>query len=255
MTRIITVISGKGGVGKTTAVTNLGAALVKKGHNVIIIDANVTTPNLSLHLGIPFYPRTLHDVLKNNVNPEDALYVHSSGLKILPASLSADAIKEEIALEKLEKVLINLLGKADIIIVDAAAGLGREAKAAIDIADEILVVTNPELPAVTDSLKTIELSRHFGTKVFGVVVNRRKNEKYELIDSDIEAMLNSPIVATIPEDNNVPRSIAAKKPVVTFRPSSKASVEFKNLAARLMGERISETKAKGWFERLFFWLS
>lgn len=82
MTRIISVLSGKGGVGKTTLVSNLGASLVKRGKNVIIIDGNVTAPNLSLHLGIPFYPITLHDVLKNKVPIESAIFHHESGLKL-----------------------------------------------------------------------------------------------------------------------------------------------------------------------------
>jgi len=156
MTRVICVISGKGGVGKTTTVTNLGLALMRQKQNVIIVDANVTTPNLSLHLGIPFYPVTLHDVLKG-ANPRDAIYEHESGLKIIPASLKTDDLAES-RVEHLHRVMLNLLGMADIIIIDAAAGLGKEALSAINVADEIIVVTNPEMPAVTDALKTIKVA-------------------------------------------------------------------------------------------------
>ena len=125
MTRIIGVISGKGGVGKTTTVSNLGTALVSMGKKVIILDANVTTPNLSLHLGIPFYPITLHDVIKKRAPIEKAIYEHSSGLKVIPASLAVSEIKD-LELDKFESLLWSLLGKADIIILDTAAGLGRE---------------------------------------------------------------------------------------------------------------------------------
>lgn len=246
------MISGKGGVGKTTTVANLGTALVNLGKNVIIIDGNVTTPNLSLHLGIPFYKVTLHDVLKGKVRPEMAIYEHS-GLKIIPASLSAEAVKD-VNVKKLESTLWNLLGKADIIIIDAAAGLGKEALSAIEIADELIIITNPELPAVTDALKTIKLAQDFGTKVLGVIVNRVKGHKYELNNDDIESMLEVPVIATVPEDINVPKSIANKKPVVNYKPRSKASQKFKKLAANIIGEKI-EIKKESLIKRLFPWLT
>lgn len=254
MARIISVLSGKGGVGKTTLVSNLGTALIKRGKNVTIIDANVTTPNLSLHLGIPFYPVTLHDVLKNDVPIESAVYNHHTGLRIIPASLSAEAVKN-INVDKLEKALSSLLDKTDIIIVDAAAGLGREALAAIGVADELIVITNPELPAVTDALKTIKIAQDSGTRVLGVVVNRVKGLKHELSMSEIKSMLEVPIISIVPEDLAVPRSIAKKTPVVHHKPRSKSSIQFRRLALRILGEPWTKVKKKSWLERLFFWLT
>ena len=255
MAKIISVISGKGGVGKTTTVSNLGAALVKRGKSVIVIDANVTTPNLSLHLGIPFYPITLHDVLKRKIPVEAALYEHPTGIKVLPASLSADAIKD-VNIEKLEGVLLNLLGRADIIIVDSAAGLGREALTAMKLADELLIVTNPDLPSVTDALKTIKIAEDNGTKILGVVLNRFKGKKHEMSISEIRSMLSYPILSIVPEDSAVPKSIKNRKPVVHHKPNSKASIAFKKLAAKISGEPFIEKieKERGWFERLVFWL-
>jgi len=253
MARVISVLSGKGGVGKTVTVSNLGAALVRHGKNVVILDANITTPNLSLHLGIPFYPITLHDVLKKRIPIESAIYHHSSGVKVIPASLSFDAMKG-VDIEKLEGVLWNLLGKADIVIVDAAAGLGKEALAAINIADELIVVTNPEIPAVTDALRTVKIAQDSGTKVLGAVINRVRGLKHELSASEVKSMLGVPIIAIVPEDIAVPRSIAKKIPVVNHRPNSRAAREFKKLAARIIGEPWVELKRRSFFERLFFWL-
>ena len=255
MAKIISVISGKGGVGKTTTVSNLGAALVKRGKNVIVIDGNITTPNLSLHLGIPFYPITLHDVLKRKTPIEAAIYEHSSGMKIIPASLSADAVKD-IKIEKLEGALLNLLGRADVILIDSAAGLGREALTAMKIADEIIVVTNPDLPSVTDALRTIKLAEESGTKVSGVVINRVKGKKHELSISEIKSMLNVPVLTIVPEDSSVPKSIKKRKPVIHHKPNSRASTAFKKLAAKILGEPFKEKKKKkkSWFERLTFWL-
>ncbi|MDD5416532.1 MAG: cell division ATPase MinD [Candidatus Aenigmarchaeota archaeon] len=252
MTRVLTVISGKGGVGKTTTVTNLGLALMKQGKSVIILDANVTTPNLSLHLGIPFYPVTLHDVLKGKADASEAIYEHSSGLRIIPASLKTDDLAET-SIEKLNKVLMNLLGRADIIIVDAAAGLGKEALAAVNVADELVIVTNPELPAVTDALKTVKVAEQFGTKVLGVVVNRMRGLKHELPLDDIQSMLEIPIISVIPEDIAVPRSISEKIPVVHHRPTSKSAREFRKLAATISGTEFVE-KQGSLIERLFGWM-
>jgi len=252
MTRVLTVISGKGGVGKTTTVTNLGLALMNQGMSVVILDANVTTPNLSLHLGIPFYPVTLHDVLKGNANANEAIYTHSSGLRIIPASLKTDDLAEN-NIEKLNKVLLNLLGKADIIIIDAAAGLGKEALAAVNVADEIIVVTNPELPAVTDALKTVKVAEQFGTKVLGVVLNRYRGLKHELDIQEIEDMLDTRILTIIPEDLAVPRSIAEKVPVVKHRPTSKSARAFNRLAANIAGTEFVE-KQGSFIDRLFGWM-
>jgi septum site-determining protein MinD len=254
MTRIISVLSGKGGVGKTTLVSNLGAALVKKGKNIIILDGNVTTPNLSLHLGIPFYPVTLHDVLNKKAPIEAAIYHHESGLRIIPASLSYEAVKD-VDMERFQAVLMKLLGKADIVIVDAAAGLGKEALAAINVADELIVVTNPDLPAVTDALKTIKIAEEKGTKILGVVVNRVRGLRHELSLNEIKSILEVPIIAAVPEDLAVPRSIAKRIPVVHHKPNSKASLEFHRLAARIIGEPWMAVKQKSWIERLFFWLT
>ena len=254
MTRIISVLSGKGGVGKTTLVSNLGAALVKRGKNVIILDGNVTTPNLSLHLGIPFYPVTLHDVLKSKIPIESAIYHHESGLKIIPASLSYEAVKD-VDMERFQAVILKLLGKADIVIVDSAAGLGKEALSAINVADDLIVVTNPDLPSVTDALRTIKIAEERGTKVTGVVVNRIKGLRHEMPLNEIKSMLEVPIIAAIPEDLAVPRSIAKRIPVVYHKPNSRASLEFHRLAAKIAGEPWAAVKKKSWLDRLFFWLT
>lgn len=251
--RIISVISGKGGAGKTTAAANIGAALAQRGKNIMLIDANLTTPNLSLHLGIPLYPVTLHDVLRGKAYITEAIYLHPSGMRIVPASLSVGALKNVNA-NKLQDVLRSLIGKAEIVLIDAAAGLGREALAALDASNEALIVTNPELTAVTDALKTIKIAEKTRTKVLGVILNRVKGHKHELTAAEVQSILDYPVIAVVPEDSAVAEAIAMKTPVVHHSPKSSASKEFKRAAAHIVGEIYREPKEQSLVEKLFGWL-
>lgn len=162
---------------------------------------------------------------------------------------------KDVRLERLQAALLNLLGGADIILLDAAAGLGREARITIDVADELIIVTNPDLPSITDALKTIKLAEEGGTRVLGVVVNRVRGYSYELSNRQIEEMLEVPVIVNVPEDVAIPQSIAMKTPVVSYKPRSKSAREFKRLAMFVAGERFEEpVKEKGFMERLFSWL-
>src|SRR3989338_9089200 len=94
MTKFIVIASSKGGVGKTTTAINLGTALTSFGRDVIVVDANLSAPNVSLYIGAPQVPITLQDVLERNKKITDALYMHANGLKIIPASQSMKDIKK-----------------------------------------------------------------------------------------------------------------------------------------------------------------
>jgi len=200
MTRIIAIVSGKGGVGKTTFVANLGTALAGMGKDVIVLDANLTTPNLGIHLGVPLFPVTLHDVLKGRAHIRDAIYDHESGLRVVPAGISLRDLRGVDA-KDLPTALLDLLGHADIILLDAAAGLGREALASIEAADEMIIITNPDLPSVTDALKAVKLAEQLGTRTLGVVINRVTGARHEMRREDIVGMLDDiELLSEIPED-------------------------------------------------------
>lgn len=245
MTRVVTVTSAKGGVGKTTMTSNLGLALTQLGKSVIILDGNLTTPNLGLHLGISLFPKTLHDVLKNKAQIQEAVYTHPSGLRVIPAGLSLDDLRG-INPKEFSRVISQLMGAAEIVIIDSAAGIGKETMLSLEVADDVIVVTNPELPAVTDALKIIKLSQELGAHLAGVVVNRRTGAKHELTNREIEAMLELPIVAEIPEDVHVPQAIAAKTPVVHHKPHAPSSHKIRKLAADLIGVEAMHPKKNLW---------
>lgn len=251
MTRIIACCSGKGGVGKTTIVANLGIALAKMGKNVVVLDANVTTPNLGLHLGVPFYPITLHDVLKGKAKIDQAMYRHDSGLRVIPAGISLKDLRGADP-RNLPSALLELLGDADIVLLDVAAGLGREALSAIEAADELVIITNPEVTAVTDALKAAKLAQQLGTNLSGVVINRITGRKHEMKIDDVLSMIGSyDLLATIPEDVNVQKAIAQRIPVISHNPKSAASREITRLAARISGEEYNHFYKAPWYRRFF----
>jgi len=210
MARIIVINSGKGGVGKTTTTINLGASLNKLKKEVIIVDANLNTPNIGLQLGAPIVPVTLNHVLKGKATIEDAIYEHHSGTKIVPSSLS---IKEltKFNVKKFPEIVSRLGELADYVIIDSAAGFGEEVMAVLGVADEIIIVTNPEMPAVTDALKAVKVARKLGKEVNGVVVTRYTGAKYEMPISSIKSMLETQIIGIVPEDKAVKEGLEFKR--------------------------------------------
>ena len=236
MTRIIVLASGKGGVGKTTMTINLASALTWLGEDTLIIDANLTTPNIALQLGMPTPNKTLHSVLRGEADIKDAVYFHPpSGLKVIPAGLSLKDLKSKYA-KKLEKVILELIGSVENIVIDAPAGLSEITQMAIEAGDELLVITIPEMPALTDALKTIEVAKKAGTKIIGVIVNRVKNVKEDIHPRDIEQFLEAPIIGVVPEDRNVQKALRRNIPLLLSYPHSEASVAIKKIAAKLVGK-------------------
>lgn len=234
MGKLITITSGKGGVGKTTTAINLATAINSFGKEVVLVDANLTTPNVGLHLGAPIVPISLNHVLLGKAKINDAIYEHESGTKIIPSSLSINELRR-INHKKLKEVGKKLRKMADFVVYDSAAGLGEEAIAAMESADEIIIVTNPEIPAVTDALKTSKLIEQLGKEVKGVIVTRVAGAKTEMPISNVAEMLELPILGVVPEDLRVKQALVMKDALVHTHPKSKASLAYKRIAAKLIG--------------------
>jgi cell division ATPase MinD len=236
LARIISIISGKGGVGKTTVGLNIGAALAKHfKKNVTLVDCNVTTSHVGLYLGMYYCPITLNKVLRGEYNIEEAINEHYSGMNIVPASLSLSDL-EGVDVTEIRNKLKGLFDKNDIILLDGSPGLGRESIAAMRASDEVLYITNPYIPFVMDIVRCQEIAKEVGVKPIGIVMNMVNNKKYEMTKSEIEELTKLPVVASIPHDRNVHRSLTLKMPVVMFKPYSAASKELFKLSSKLIGE-------------------
>lgn len=232
---VIGVLSGKGGVGKTTITSNLAAALSKEyGRNVIILDTNVYSSHIKLHFGIyEDVPFTLPDVVKRK-KIEKFVYAHGpTRVEIIPSG----ATIKNVNLKKLKNLAYNLAkSKYHYIIIDCAPGFGKDVVTAIKAVDELIVVTTPQIPDVEDALKIIELVGMMKKKVDGIVVNRVKREKYELKIEQLKQTFDIPIIATVPESKKVPESIAAGVPLIIYAKYDRAAIEIKKLAAKIAGE-------------------
>jgi len=237
MAKAYAIISGKGGVGKTTTAINLGTSLNYLGHDVIVVDANLTTPNIGIHLGAPIVPTTINHVLNNKSKFEEAIYEHESGTKIMPASLSLKEA-EKINYKRFPELINNLKKITNFVLIDSAAGLGEEARSAIDASDEIIIVTNPEMSAITDALKTIKLAEEKNKQIAGVIITRYRNKPYEMSILNIKDMLEIPILGIIPEDDAVRESQALKNAVIYTHPRSMAAITYVNTSRRILGEDI-----------------
>jgi septum site-determining protein MinD len=248
MGRIIVINSGKGGVGKTTTAINLGASLNTLGKNVVIVDANLNTPNIGLQLGAPIVPITLNHVLKGKADIEEAIYEHSSGTKIVPSSLSVKELTN-FNTKKLPGLMKTLSEQHDYVILDSAAGFGEEVITILKATDEIIIVTNPEMPAVTDALKAVKVAREMGKEVNGIIVTRHKNAKYEMPLSSIKSMLEAQIIGVIPEDKAVKEALNLRDAVIHTHPKSKVSKKYHVIARKVLGEEIPENT--GFFTRIF----
>ncbi len=251
MEKIVVITSGKGGVGKTTTAINLAAAIKHFGKDILIIDGNLTTPNIGIHLNSPEVPVNLNHVLMKKSEPFEAVYEHESGVKIMPASLSIRDLKK-IKPERLKDFRDDFKKISDFIIVDSAAGLGKEAMSAIEMADELIVITNPEMPAMTDALKAIKMAEQLKKSVKGVIMTRVRKNDIEIQPEVVKEMLEVPVLGMVPEDFSVQKSLSLKNAVVHTHPKSKAARAYKEIAAQLLGVDYDSDKDKpSLWERIF----
>jgi len=234
MEKIIVIASGKGGVGKTTTAINLGAAMNYFGEDVLIIDGNLSTPNIGVHLNSPEVPIDLNKVLHGKAEAQEAVYEHQSGFKVMPASLSMKELKK-MQPEKFKDFKKDFKKLSNYIIIDCAAGLGHEASSVMDSADEIIIVSNPEIAAITDALKAVKLAQEKKKKVLGVIMTRVRKNKIEMQPDEVKDMLEVPILGMVPEDLSVQEALRLRDAVVHTHPKSKPARAYKEIAANILG--------------------
>lgn len=235
--KIIGVISLKGGVGKTSSVSNLGASLARDfGQKVLIVDANFMAPNLGLHLGLIDPSVTIHDVLLNKANIDEAIYEHKEGFHLVPGSLLSKKVKSH----RLKDKISGLKENYDVILLDSSPNLNEEILATMMASDELLVVTSPDFPTLSTTLRAVRLAAQKKVPISGLLVNRVRNKNFELSLEDIEQAAKVSVLSVVQEDMRVPESIYHTTPVAIHKPWSKSARGYRKLAARLIGQEYKE---------------
>ena len=232
---VVGILSGKGGVGKTTVTTNIATALTTVfGRKTLILDTNVTSSHIRLHFGMyEEMKSTLKDIIRDESKLRKVVRTNElTGVDIVPSPETLRGLD----LERLKNLASHLAtSEYNFVIIDSAPGFRENVPNIIKASDQVIIVTNPYVPDVTDALKLLELVKKYSKKVT-VVINRIKKKKYELGKEEIKDMLGVKKIFEIQEDEKVPESIAAGVPAVIYKPSSKAAVAFKQLAGLLIGK-------------------
>ncbi len=264
MGMILTVTSGKGGVGKSTTTANLATALAKADQKVVAVDFDIGLRNLDMILGLE--NRIVYDgveVMEGRCNLSQALIQdkRTKNLYFLPASQTRD--KSVLQADKVEALLTQLKEQFDIVLVDSPAGIESGFEHAIFMADRAVVVTTPEVSAVRDADRVIGIidakskRAKEGREVEKfVLINRIRPdlvERGEMLGvEDVLQILALPLVGLILEDERVVSATNTGEPVV-LDPKSASGEGYRRTAARLLGQEVPfmEIKAKRGLSRLF----
>jgi len=254
MGEIIAIVSGKGGVGKTTLTGNLGIALAELGYSVLLIDADLAMANLSLLMGLKTPPITIHDVLLGSAPANDAIYDGPKGVKIIPAGLSI-SFYTRVDVERLVAITKDLQKKFDFILIDSPAGIEKNVIAAMSASSQILLITEPTAPSVADAFKAKIVAQRLNQRVLGVIVNKYSNTKGEISENEIMKMLELPSYGRIPYSDDIRESFLLKKikPLLVHNPNCVAANAFRAVARKLTGKEIdvSASERKSIFASLF----
>ena len=253
MIRAYTITSGKGGVGKTTITVNLGVSLALLNRETYILDADIGMANMALILGMDNVPVTLHEVLAGKADIEDAIYPGPGGVKVVPSGISLQGFQQADP-DNLRDVMRTLVNRCEYLLIDAPSGISKEGVVPLSVADEVILVVNPELASMADALKTKILCEVMGGRVYGAILNRAGLEHTEIRSHSVEDVLGVSVIDVVPEDANVRRAAAYTTPCVMKYPNTPATHAFKRIAARISGAEYEKGKngpeKEGFVDRL-----
>ena len=243
MAKVITITSGKGGVGKTTSTANLGTALAGLGNKVVVVDADIGLRNLDVVMGLENrIVYDLVDVIEGNCRLRQALIKdkHEAELYLLPAAQTRD--KDAVTQEEMIELVDQLREEFDFVLIDSPAGIESGFKNAIAGADEIIIVTTPEVSAVRDADRIIGLCEAYEKGQPRLILNRlrpkmvRSGEMMSV--EDVLQILAIDLIGIIPEDEDV-ITATNKGEVLVLDKSSKTGKYYTDIARRINGEEVA----------------
>lgn len=264
ISRVITVTSGKGGVGKSSISVNLAIALSRLGRRVVVLDADFGLANIEVMLGIRpqynladlmFRGKNLRDIITDG--PENIGFISGgSGIQEL-TSLTKDQIVYLI------QKLVELDERADVIIIDTGAGIADSVLEFVAASSEVLLIATPEPTSITDAyalLKTLNRKTEFSYEdtVIKMVANRintyeEGKELYDKLSIVVSKFLNLKLeyLGSIPQDVNVSKAVMRQKPAITLYPNSHFSKTITSFADILCENEPDNLQGKKGIAQLF----
>ncbi|MCY6354019.1 MinD/ParA family protein [Clostridium sp. ZS2-4] len=262
VSKIITVTSGKGGVGKSNFVVNLGITLQKMGKSVLIFDADVGMGNDDVLMG--FLPKyNVYDIIFNEMEIEEVIIEGPYGIKLLPGGSGVNRI-EEISEMQRERFLNKLgsLKEFDFILMDTGAGINKSVLGFIHCCDELIIITTPEPTSLTDAYSLVKAVTHLRIKSTAkVIINRVMDYKegqitFNKFNKATSKFLNISMqyLGSIKEDRKLIQAVRQQKPFVITYPDCEAAEDIRKVALRLCGSNDGNKKKmgiQGLFKKIF----
>ncbi|MFB6075149.1 MAG: P-loop NTPase [Haloarculaceae archaeon] len=241
MVEALAVASGKGGTGKTTSTLALGMALAEE-YDVTVVDADMGMANLLFHAGLEDVGTTLHDVLAGAAPVEAAAY-ERFGLRVVPCGTDLGGFRDADP-ARLRAAVADLAAGTDVLLLDSAATLAsRSAVLPVALADRIVVVLEPTIPALSDGLKVQEYASTYDTGVAGLLFNKVRDEEHiDRIADRTERYFEGPTLATVPASEAAREARRAGRPLLAHAPESPAAAAFRR-AARSLSVRDGDSGA------------
>lgn len=259
-TKLITVTSGKGGVGKSNFVVNLAIVLQNKGKRVLIFDADLGMGNDDILMGL--YPKhNIFDIIFTDLEIKDIIVEGTNGVSLIPAG---SALSKAQDLEESEKKIflekLETLDEYDYILMDTGAGVNKDVLSFIAASEELIIIITPEPTSLTDGYSLIKATDHYKLKNNAkIIVNKaftkeEGEETYNRFDRAVSKFLkiNVEYLGCILDDKKLVQSVRQQKPFVVLYPNCDAAKDIENIAMKLMGQEMNSLNgAKGLFKRLF----
>jgi MinD-like ATPase involved in chromosome partitioning or flagellar assembly len=230
MAKTIGIIAIKGGVGKTTISAALATDLANHyGKKVLLVDTNYSAPNLGLHMDILEPEKTIHHVLDKKIHAKSAVQ-ERFGVDVIPGEY---VYNKDLEYLKLKDRLHPLKENYDFIILDSSPSLNDEILSTILASDSLFVVTTPDYPTLSCTIKAAKLAKQRGKPIAGIIVNKIRDPRFELTLKEMEDSVDIPVIAKIPDDKHAVRSLFSRIPLPVYKKNSVLSREINRLNAAL----------------------
>ena len=246
MGKIIAVVSGKGGTGKTSFTACVSLALAAMGHTTLALDCDITLRNLDLALGLSDSAvMDFSDVLEGRCTLAEAAVSHRKypTLSLLAAPLAP--VGTRFSLNAMQTLAQTIRRQYDYCFIDAPAGLGQGFQLATAVADSVVVVTTTDPAALRDAQRAVMELRRFPAGQVHLVVNRVQKKMLKALHSTIDDAMDTaglPLLGVIPEDSDIPLALNRGIPLRDINYYAQRAYE--NIAKRITGQRAPLLRAR-----------